>query len=131
MGKKLYVSGIAFATQDGALKEAFAQAGNVVSAQIIINRMTGQSRGFGFVEMETPEEAQKAIELWNGKELDGRQIRVEEARESEPKPQGGGFDRNNRDFFRGSRGPGSFRGHGNGGRPGGGRDFRGMRRGSR
>ncbi|MEI9966232.1 MAG: RNA-binding protein [Candidatus Moraniibacteriota bacterium] len=91
MATKLYVGGVAYATTDQSLHDAFAQAGNVVSAKVIMDRMTNRSRGFGFVEMATDEEAQKAIELWNGKELDGRTLTVNEARPMEPRQ--GGDDR--------------------------------------
>jgi RNA recognition motif-containing protein len=87
MATKLYVGGVAYATTDQGLQDAFAQAGNVVSAKIIMDRMTNRSRGFGFVEMATEEEAQKAIELWNGKELDGRTLTVNEARPMEERPR--------------------------------------------
>lgn len=98
MAKKLYVGGIAYSTTDGGLKDAFSQAGNVLSASIIMDKMTGRSKGFGFVEMSTDEEADAAINLWNGKELDGRKLTVNEARPMEPRaPRTGGFDRNNND----------------------------------
>lgn len=80
MATRLYVGGIPYRTTEEALKDAFAQAGQVVSTKIIIDRMTGRSRGFGFVEMATAEEAQKAIELWHGKEFEGRTLTVNEAR---------------------------------------------------
>lgn len=80
MSTRLYVGGIPYRTTEEALKDAFAQAGQVVSTKIIIDRMTGRSRGFGFVEMSTAEEAQKAIELWHGKEFEGRTLTVNEAR---------------------------------------------------
>lgn len=96
MAQKLYVGGIAYATSDSALKDAFAQAGNVVSATIIMDKMTGRSKGFGFVEMASDAEAQAAIDMWNGKELDGRKLTVNEARPMEPRaPRTGGFDRGN------------------------------------
>jgi RNA recognition motif-containing protein len=79
MAKRLFVGGIAWATTDDALTEAFAQAGTVEYAKIMTDRMTGRSRGFGFVEMSTDEEAKKAIEMWDGKELDGRVLKVNEA----------------------------------------------------
>jgi RNA recognition motif-containing protein len=98
MAKKLYVGGIAYATNENALKDAFAQAGTVVSATIIIDKMTNRSKGFGFVEMSTDEEAQAAIELWNGKELEGRKLTVNEARPMEPRaPRTGGFGGNGGD----------------------------------
>lgn len=100
MLKKLYVGGIAYATTNDGLKNAFAQAGTVVSADIIMDKMTGRSKGFGFVEMSTEDEAQAAIDMWNGKELEGRKLTVNEARPKEDRaPRTGGFDRNN-----GSRG---------------------------
>jgi RNA recognition motif-containing protein len=83
MNTNLFVGGIAFKSTDDTLREAFAQAGNVVSAKIIMDKMTGRSRGFGFVEMSTPEEAQAAIQMWDGKELDGRRIAVKEAQPRE------------------------------------------------
>ncbi len=88
MATRLYVGGIPYRTTEEALKDAFAQAGQVVSTKIIIDRMTGRSRGFGFVEMSTPEEAQKAIELWHGKELEGRTLTVNEARPLEDRGNG-------------------------------------------
>lgn len=83
MNTNLFVGGIAFKSTDETLREAFAQAGNVVSAKIIMDKMTGRSRGFGFVEMSTPDEAQAAIQMWDGKELDGRRIAVKEAQPRE------------------------------------------------
>lgn len=95
MAKKLYVGGLSYDTSEAALKEAFAQAGTVESVAIIMDRMTGRSKGFGFVEMSSEEEAQKAIEMFNGKELDGRSVTVNEARPQEARPprQNGGFNR--------------------------------------
>ena len=96
MAKKLYVGGIAYATSDAALKDAFAQAGEVSSAAVIMDRMTGRSKGFGFVEFANDADADKAIDMWNGKELDGRKLTVNEARPMEPRaPRTGGFDRGN------------------------------------
>lgn len=94
MAKKLYVGGLSYGTQDGALKDYFAQAGTVESAVVIMDKMTGRSKGFGFVEMSTEEEAQKAIEMFNGKEFDGRTITVNEARPQEARPphRAGGFN---------------------------------------
>jgi len=101
MAKKLYVGGLSYDTTEDTLKEAFAQAGTVESAAIIIDRMSGRSKGFGFVEMSTDEEAQKAIEMFNGKELDGRTVTVNEARPMESRPRTGGFDRGGRGGFGG------------------------------
>ncbi len=80
MAKKLYVGGLAWATTDESLKQAFSQAGTVVSAMVIIDKMSGRSKGFGFVEMSSEEEAEAAIQMWNDKELEGRRVTVNEAR---------------------------------------------------
>jgi RNA recognition motif-containing protein len=85
MGNKLYVGGIPYNTTQEALEAAFAQAGTVVSVTVITDRMSGRSRGFGFVEMSTPEEAQAAIEMWHQKEFEGRTLIVNEARPQEPR----------------------------------------------
>ena len=92
MATKLYVGGIAYSTTEAALSDAFSKAGNVVSARIIMDKMTGRSKGFGFVEFNSAEEAQAAIDMWNGKELDGRSLTVNEARPEAPRAprQGGG-----------------------------------------
>ena len=76
MNTNLFVGGISYDTTEEGLKEHFSQAGEVVSAKIITDRFTGKPRGFGFVEMSTEEEAQKAIEMFNDQELDGRKIGV-------------------------------------------------------
>lgn len=94
MAKKLYVGGLSYNTTDATLKDTFAQAGTVESAVIIIDKMNNRSKGFGFVEMSTEEEAQKAIEMFNGKDIDGRNVTVNEARPMEPRaPRAGGFNR--------------------------------------
>ncbi len=94
MEKKLYVGGLSYDTTETSLKDAFSQAGEVTSASVITDRMSGRSRGFGFVEMATEEAAQKAIEMWNGKELDGRTLMVNEAKPKSDHPRRpGGFDR--------------------------------------
>ncbi len=105
MAKKLYVGSLSYDTTENTLREAFSKAGQVESAAIIIDKMSGRSKGFGFVEMSSDEEAQKAIEMFNEKELDGRKIIVNEARPMEPRPQrgGGGFNRGNRGGFGGGR----------------------------
>jgi RNA recognition motif-containing protein len=82
---KLYVGGLSYNTTEDGLRNAFGQAGTVTSATIIMDRETQRSKGFGFVEMSTPEEAQAAIEMWNGKELDGRSLTVNEARPQKPR----------------------------------------------
>lgn len=86
MATKLYVGGLSYSTTQDTLKETFSQAGTVVSAVIIMDKMSGRSKGFGFVEMSSEDEAQKAIELFNGKELDGRTVTVNEARPMERRP---------------------------------------------
>lgn len=86
MAKKLYVGGLSYSTTDDGLKEAFAPFGAIESAVVITDRDSGRSKGFGFVEMTTDEEAAAAIEGLNGKELDGRTITVNEARPKEEKP---------------------------------------------
>ena len=104
MAKKLYVGGLSYNTAEDALKETFSQVGTVESATVIIDKMTGRSKGFGFVEMSSEEEAQKAVEMFNGKELDGRVVTVNEARPMEPRaPRQGGFDRGGRGGFGGGR----------------------------
>ncbi len=85
MANKLFIGSLAWATNDDSLRNFFAQAGTVQSASVITDKMTGRSKGFGFVEMSTDEEAQKAIEMLNGKELDGRAIVVNEARPQAPR----------------------------------------------
>ncbi len=85
MAKKLYVGGIPYSSTDETLKAAFAQAGSVESATIIMDRMTGRSKGFGFVEMTSDEDAQKAIAMWNGQDFEGRKLTVNEARPLEPR----------------------------------------------
>ncbi len=82
-GSKLFIGSLSWGVRDDTLQEAFAKAGTVVSAVVIIDRMSGRSKGFGFVEMSSPEEAQAAIEMWNEKELDGRAIIVNVARPRE------------------------------------------------
>lgn len=83
MESKLFIGSLSWGVNDDTLKEAFSQAGTVVSATVIIDRMSGRSKGFGFVEMATPEESQAAIDMWHEKELDGRKIIVNEARPRE------------------------------------------------
>ncbi len=86
MAKKLYVGGIPYSTTENALKDAFSQAGTVASASIISDRMTGRSKGFGFVEMDSDEAAMNAINMWNGKEFEGRNLTVSEARPMTERP---------------------------------------------
>lgn len=118
MGRKLYVGNLSFGVSDDALREAFEASGHVESVLVVKDRMTGQPRGFAFVEMGSDEEAQRAISTLNGQEIDGRAVVVNEAR---PREEGGGGSRGG--FGRGpglGRGPGGNRGGGGGRGPGGG-----------
>jgi RNA recognition motif-containing protein len=105
MAVKLFVGGLSFSTSTERLREVFAAVGSVESASVVTDRDTGRSRGFGFVEMATPEDAESAVSKLNGTNLDGRTIQVEKAKS--PGAGGGG----------GGRGGGGF---GGGGRSGGG-----------
>jgi RNA recognition motif-containing protein len=108
MGKKLYVGNLAYSVGDSELQQIFEAHGSVQSAQVIMDRDTGRSKGFGFVEMGSDQEAQAAISALNGKEVEGRALTVNEAR---PKTEGGG---------RGGGGGGGRGGYGGGGGGGGG-----------
>jgi RNA recognition motif-containing protein len=110
MGKKLYVGNLSYDLSDGDLSKLFEAHGGVESAQVIMDRDTGRSKGFGFVEMKTEQEAQAAIAALNGKEVNGRSLTVNEAR---PKTEGGGR----------GRGPGGGGGGGGRGGYGGGRRY--------
>src|SRR5579883_813665 len=105
MGKKLYVGNLGYGVTDSDLEAMFAAHGTVESAQVIMDRDTGRSKGFGFVEMKSDQEAQAAIAAMNGKEVDGRALTVNEARPREDRGGGGG----------------GGRGYGGGGGGGGGR----------
>ncbi|MFC1498075.1 RNA recognition motif domain-containing protein [Verrucomicrobiota bacterium] len=98
MGAKLYVGNLSFDTMENEINDLFAQVGNVASCSLITDKFTGKSRGFAFVEMSSEDEAKKAIDEMNGKELDGRALTVNEA-----KPRG---DRPRRDFGGGGGGNG-------------------------
>ena len=119
MSMKLYVGNLAFATSSQELQELFAQAGTVESASVVEDRDTGRSRGFGFVEMSSKEEGEAAIAQFNGKEINGRALNVNEARPRENRGGGGGG--------RGFGGGGGGRGGGNygGGNRGGGGGYNG------
>ena len=91
MGKKLYVGNLPYAATEQVLRDTFAQCGTVESAKIITDRETGRSKGFGFVEMSTSEEAQSAISNLNGIDYDGRAMTVNEARPMAPREDRGGF----------------------------------------
>ena len=112
MSTKLYVGNLAFQTTSQELQELFAQAGTVESAAVVEDRDTGRSRGFGFVEMATKEESAAAIDQFNGKEVNGRALKVNEAKPRENRGGGGGRG------FGGNRGGGG--GYGGGGNHGGG-----------
>lgn len=86
MAKKLYVGGLPYSTSEDALRKHFEKAGAVQSASIITDKMTGRSRGFGFVEMVNDAEADSAVTMFNGKELEGRTLTVNEARPMEARP---------------------------------------------
>ena len=86
MATKLYVGGLPYSTQEDALRALFAQAGTVTSAVIIMDKMSGRSKGFGFVEMSNDEEAQKAVSMFNDQEFEGRKLTVNEARPMEARP---------------------------------------------
>jgi RNA recognition motif-containing protein len=105
MGRKLHVGNLPYSANQQILQDKFSQCGKVVSVNVITDRDTGQSKGFAFVEMSSDSEAQKAIQELNGASLDGREIKVSEARPKAP---------------RDNRGGGGGHGHGGGGRGGGG-----------
>jgi RNA recognition motif-containing protein len=111
MATKLYVGNLPFQTTSDELKDHFAQAGSVESASVVEDRMTGRSRGFGFVEMATPEEAAAAIEQLNGKDFGGRNLTVNEARPRTDRGPGGGGGYGGG----GNRGGGGYGGGGGGG----------------
>lgn len=118
MATKLFVGGLSWDTTEDSLRNLFAQVGTVASAQIITDKFTGKSRGFGFVEMGSDEEAQRAIQELNGKPLDGRTIVVNEAKPLAPRENRGGYG-----------GGGGYRGGGGGGYRGGGGGYGGGGRG--
>lgn len=122
MAAKLFIGSLSWDTTDQSLKDFFSQAGTVVSAQVIMDKYTGKSRGFGFVEMSSDAEAAEAITKLNGQTLDGRAIVVNEAKPMAPRDSSGGPG-GGRGGFRGGRGGGGgFRGgdrRGGGGHRGG------------
>ncbi|PYS74470.1 MAG: RNA-binding protein [Acidobacteria bacterium] len=123
MSTKLYIGNLAFQTTSQELQELFAQAGTVESASVVEDRMTGRSRGFAFVEMSTKEEATAAIDQFNGKELGGRALKVNEAKPRENRAGGGGGR-----GFGGNRGGGGYGGNRNGGGGGRGNSYGGGNR---
>jgi RNA recognition motif-containing protein len=118
MATKLFVGNLSFNTTEGDILDLFKQAGAVTSCELIVDKFTSKSRGFAFVEMGSQEEATKAVTMFNGKDLDGRALTVNEARPREDRPRGdfGGGGRSG-----GSRGGGGRREFGGGG--GGGRRY--------
>jgi hypothetical protein len=124
MGKKLYVGNLPYSVRDGDLEQAFGQFGSVTSAKVMMERDTGRSKGFGFVEMGSDEEAQSAINGMNGQPLGGRSVVVNEARPMEERPPrsgGGGFGRREGGGgYGGGGGGGGYGGGGGGGYGGGG-----------
>ena len=124
MGKKLYVGNLPYSVRDGDLEQAFGQFGSVTSAKVMMERDTGRSKGFGFVEMGSDEEAQSAISGMNGQPLGGRSVVVNEARPMEERPPrsgGGGFGGGGGRREGGGGGYGGGGGGGYGGGGGGGR----------
>jgi RNA recognition motif-containing protein len=112
MSAKLFVGNLTFTATENDLQDHFAQAGVVVSVNIMQDRMTGRSRGFAFIEMSSKEDAEKAIAMFHSKDFQGRPLTVNEARPREERPPGGG-------------GGGGYRGGGGGGYRGGGGERRG------
>ena len=121
MSTKLFVGNLSFQTTENDLQDAFAAHGTVVEANLMMDRMSGRPRGFGFVTMSTPEEAQKAIEALNGKEVGGRALTVNVARPREERPAGGGGG----GYRGGGGGGGGRRDYGGGGGGGGRREYGG------
>ena len=117
MGNKLYVGNLAYSVRDESLQQSFGQFGTVTSAKVMMDRETGRSKGFGFVEMASDAEAQAAMNGMNGQPLEGRAIVVNEARPREERPGGGGGG--------GYGGGGGGYGGGGGGRSGGGGGYGG------
>jgi cold-inducible RNA-binding protein len=126
MNTKLYVGNLSYSTGDEQLRQAFAEFGTLVSASVVVDRMTGQPRGFGFVEFERADHAERAIQSLNGQELDGRTLNVNVARDREPKPRfGGGGGGGGGGYGGGGGGGGGYGGGGGGG--GGSRGGKGSR----
>jgi RNA recognition motif-containing protein len=98
VNQKLFVGNLSYSSTEDGLRDLFSQAGTVSSAQIINDKFSGRSKGFGFVEMASEEDAQKAIDMFNGYELDGRKLTVNEAQPLQPRPPRRDFQR--RDSFR-------------------------------
>ncbi|MEO0482887.1 MAG: RNA-binding protein [Planctomycetota bacterium] len=116
---RLYVGNLPYSTDEASLRELFEQVGEVVSAAVVMDRETGRSRGFGFVEMGSAELGREAMERLHGSDCDGRPLVINEARPREDRPRGGGFGGGG-GGFRGGGGGGGYRGGGGGGGFGGG-----------
>ncbi|RST50222.1 RNA recognition motif domain-containing protein [Variovorax sp. DXTD-1] len=130
MGKKLYVGNLAYSVRDNDLEQAFGEFGSIVSAKVMMERDTGRSKGFGFVEMGTDAEALAAVEAMNGHSLQGRALTVNEARPMEARPPrtggGGGYGGGGGGGYGGGGGGGGYGGGGGGGgRSGGGGGYGG------
>ena len=109
MGNKLYVGNLPYSVRDGDLEQSFSEFGSVTSAKVMMERDTGRSKGFGFVEMGSDAEAQAAIEGMNGQSLGGRSITVNEARPMEPRaPRSGGYGGGDRSGGYGGGGRGGY-----------------------
>jgi RNA recognition motif-containing protein len=121
MGKRIYVGNLPWSATSDSLKSLFSQHGSVRNAEVVSDRETGRSRGFGFVEMDSDQDCAAAIDALNGQDVDGRALTVNEARERSPRPAGGGGGG-------GGRGRGGYGGGGGGGYGGGGGGYGGYRR---
>ena len=129
MGRKIYVGNLSYSTTSSDLEQLFGQHGSVQSAEVISDRATGRSKGFGFVEMGSDDEATAAINALNGVEHDGRNLTVNEAKPKEDRPRGGGYGGGGGGYGGGGGGRGGSGGGrgGYGGGGGGGRGGRGDR----
>ena len=121
MAKKLYVGNLAFSVTDDELSQAFTGFGNILSARVVMDRMTGRSKGFGFVEIEDDGQADEAVNKMNGQTIGGRPVRVSEAKPQEDRPRGPRTGGGGGGYGGGGRsGGGGGGGYGGGGRSGGG-----------
>ncbi|MGZ3691074.1 MAG: RNA recognition motif domain-containing protein [Pseudobdellovibrio sp.] len=121
MAKKLYVGNLAFSVTDDELQQAFTSFGNIMSARVVMDRMTGRSKGFGFVEIEDDAQADEAVNKMNGQTIAGRPVRVSEAKPQEDRPRGPRREGGGGGGFGGGRGGGSRDGGGGYGGGGGNR----------
>lgn len=123
MAKKIYVGNLAFSVTDDELQQAFASFGTITSARVVMDKMSGRSKGFGFVEIEDDASADTAIQKMDGQTIGGRAVRVSEAKPQEPRTGGGGGGRGG--FGGGGGGRSGGGGYGGGGRSGGGGGYGG------